>query len=217
VPRAIIISEKSPIALLAAAEMWLPSPFSNRAVAFETRGSDLLDDEQPCFLIEFKTTPEAVGQMPRELAGLQQVAFEAPSGVRIVPQTRRSHATADQAVADRCDVTWTCCIDPISLPIPALVFDVMLTVVAPFVYSQLVKVLASIGGAYAERRRQRDAFYSPLQARCTERVRAQHRARPGWDAHGHAIASSLSGAPVPAAPTLFGRLAALLSRCLGCA
>jgi hypothetical protein len=194
------------MSMLAAAELWLPSPFSSRAVAFEACGNDLLGDEQACFLVDFKTTPEAVSKMPRELVGLQQFAFEPPSGVRIVPRTRLSHANADQAVADRCDVTWTCCIDPISLPIPAWVIDVMLTVVAPFVYSQLVKVLATltrVTSAYAERRRQRDALYSPLQARFTQCVRAQHRPQ------------SAPLLPENPAPTFWSNLATLLSRCFG--
>lgn len=219
-PRAIIIDEPSPTTLLAAAEMWLPSPFSNRAVAFEACGTDLLEEEEGCFVVDFHTTPTAVGRMPRELAGLQQIAFAAPSGVRVVPQTQKAHADAELAVADRCDVTWACSIDPISLPIPTWVIDVMLTVVAPFVYSQLVKVLASASGAYAERRRQRDDFYSPLHARCTQRVRAQLRAQVATRSSagaGRAIASPSGFKPILAAPTLFGRLASLLSRCLGLA
>ncbi|KAG8469641.1 hypothetical protein KFE25_006096 [Diacronema lutheri] len=178
VPRAIIMDEPSLVSLRAAAELWLPSPFSNRSVAFDAEGFDVLDSHG-VLAIDFATTEGAMRAMPEQLAHLEHVAFVAPSGMRIVPRSSASaSAPGARATSDRCEITWTMGLDPKTLPVPSWLVDFVMSIIAPFVHKELVKVVASIKGEYAVRKQQRNTLYGPLGARCDEHVQRRLAAEP---------------------------------------
>lgn len=173
VPKAIILEEPNLVSLRGAAELYIPPPFSNRSVVFDAEGFDLLDS-QGVIAVDFSSSTASMAAMPKELNHLQHVLFEKPSGVRITPLTTQTSAQPGKAVtADRCVITWMLALDPVSLPVPTWLVDFVMTVIAPFVYKELVKVVTSIKGEYAARRRQRDKLYGALGARCDQHVARQ--------------------------------------------
>jgi hypothetical protein len=186
VPKAFIIAEPTLVSLRAAAEMWLPTPFSNRSCAFDAEGLDLLDTHD-CLLVDFQTTAEAVKHMPAQIAKLEQLGFGPRSGVRMRPLTTRTAAKPGEEVkADQCELTWTLTLDPGSLVVPSWLVDFVLSVIAPYVFHQLVKTVKSLGGVYAERRRMRERLYGTMETRCDQHV--AKRLASGY--HYDAIASA---------------------------
>mmetsp|Transcript_43094 Transcript_43094/g.106365 ORF Transcript_43094/g.106365 Transcript_43094/m.106365 type:complete len:166 (-) Transcript_43094:51-548(-) len=113
--------------------------------------------------------------MPQELQHMEAAYFREGTGIRLTPLTSQTAPVpgGKPVTADRCAFTYTLSLDPGSLHVPSWLVNVLITVIAPFVHSQLVKTVSSIKGEYAARRKQRQRLYGPLGKRCDALVARQ--------------------------------------------
>lgn len=184
VPQAIIVTEPSLMSLRGGGELYLPPPFANRSCMFDAEGVDLLDTHG-LWYCGFASTPESLAAMPRELSKFEHLLFGA-SGFTITPMSSagagardsgRASAAGEAAVADRCECAFVVAIDVKQLKIPTWLVDLILTVIAPFVYSQVAKLLKSITGEYKARMEMRSELYGPLQAHADAHVSVERGVR----------------------------------------
>jgi hypothetical protein len=174
VPKAIVVEEQSLVSIRAASELYLPTPISNRSNIFDASGYDFLERDG-VLVIEMRTTPESMEVMPKELQHMEAAYFREGSGIRLSPLTSQTAPMkgGKPVTADRCAFTYTLNLDPGSLHVPSWLVNLLITVIAPFVHSQMVKTVANIKGEYAARRKQRHRLYEPLAQRCDAYVASQ--------------------------------------------
>mmetsp|Transcript_5109 Transcript_5109/g.14880 ORF Transcript_5109/g.14880 Transcript_5109/m.14880 type:complete len:333 (-) Transcript_5109:388-1386(-) len=173
VPQAVITAEPSLMSLTGGLEMYLPAPFSNRAGMFHAEGMDLLDTHG-YFLGTFQSSEEAMRQLPDSLRKFDLLYF-GESGFRITPLTSGAAAGAfaegaEILVSDRCDCVFVVSLDPGSLWVPDWLVNLILGVIAPFIYKEVVAILARISDEYKARMEYRAELYPLLEKRSNAHV-----------------------------------------------
>ncbi|KAJ9524257.1 hypothetical protein QJQ45_008456 [Haematococcus lacustris] len=166
----LFLKEWSMAEMLCLAVMWFPWPLSNVNMLFSVVGIDLLE-EHGCFLTSLHTPsvlPDNV-TIPAHLASNPSVDVRQGSFVAMEPLQ-----PAQPGGSPRTRVTMVLHVDPHLTFVPQFIITFVLKVMAPFMHSVVVKLLARIfhdpHSAIAKRLRERASLYDLVRKRCAKHL-----------------------------------------------